>query len=716
MIKVYRLPQLNYVVESEENKKKIREKVVHFLNKLPYGAEFSLVMRKKLVNNGLAYEHQIYFCTENELVVWYVEAEGFASLFRQSILSSFEVPSGSNIANVFHKKIGVTYCDRIVCDKWKNTDDRSVRISDDFLRYINGYMTEKDIVVLNFKGLERKEALMFAKRNAANVGSIGFYRSRLSQFNSLDEVHKLQDNAVALRHAVAAEGEKLYRIKLEVCVMGDSPEMAVDRSKSIFDDLCAEYNRVPFYRPAKQNKLTKAADKVGTFVNNMRDKVTTGICDKSIYENFIPFIMAECNEKNGFNYGENQVTKTPIRYNRRHSNLPHVFVFGIHGSGKSSVNAAEMAEIIKNTDDDIVAVNDWGDYRTLHNLGMQTVDPFGMGEDNPYGINVMDVVACESESDLVYESCDKAVAIMEELCNRDLKTNEIYVVRRATEDIMQPFIHKLIEEGRNYDPESNPTFMDVLNKLKEMCKDKSNIALAEAIRSTIEKKRTPENSQLGEKIEAVLKGGIYSYDCQDMLSYFDKFSVYLDRVFGCKTNIPDSRAITLLWERNVPTKMQRTCYAVCINYVWNRIRLNRTNYIKKHTDKRLWTYFDDADFIFSDRSSKYMQESLMHFVKRCRPYGGIVTLSAFSFCDVLRSEAGRAVIGNVGSFRFLSLASNCRYKLKETYGFSNDMLEYTNDKPAGSGIFYNCRNCIPFFMPKSAFADLDYNCFSQYKP
>lgn len=704
MIKVYKLPQLNYVVESEENRKKIREKVVHFLNILPYGAEFSLIMRKKLVNNGLAYEHQIYFCTENELVVQYAEAEGFVSLFRRNVSPSFEVPSGSDIASVFHKKIGVTYCDRIVCNKWKNTDDRSVRISDDFLRYINGYMTEKDIVVLNFKGLERKEALMFAKRNVTNVGSIGCYRSRLLQFNSLDEVHKLRDNAAALRHAVAAEREKLYRIRLEVCVMGDSPEMAVNRSKSILDDLCETYNRVPFYRPAKQNRLTKAADKVGTFVNNMRDKITTGICDKSIYENFIPFIMAECNDKNGFNYGENQVTKAPIRYNRRHSNLPHAFLFGVAGSGKSCINAAEMAEVIKNTDDDIIAVNNWGDYRTLHKLGMQIVE-FGKEK---YHINVMDVVACESKSDLVYESCDKATAIMEELCNRDLKIDETYAVRRATETVMQPFIHKLIEEGRNYDPENNPTFMDVLNKLKEMCKDKSNIALAEAVRSTIEKKKTPENSRLGEKIEAVLKDGIYSYDCQDMLSALDKYGDWLDRIFGHKTDIPDSKAITLVWEYGIPTKMQRACYAACINYVWNRIRLNRMNYIKKHTDKRLWAYFDDVDFIFS-RCSKYIQESLMHLVKRCRPYGGIVTLSAFSFCDVLKTETGQAVISNVGSFRFLSLAPNCRYKLKELFNFSDDMLTFVTDQFAGSGIFYNNRDPIPFRMPKSAFANLDFN-------
>ena len=700
MIKFYRLPQLNYVVESEENRKKIREKVVHFLNKLPYGAEFSLVMKKKPIGDNDC-EHQIYFCTENELVVQYAEAEGFVSLFRREVPVSFEVPSGSDIANVFHKKIGVTYCDRIVCDKWKNTDDRSVRISDDFLRYINDYMTEKDIVVLNFKGLERKEAVMFTKRNVMNVGSIGFFRSRLSQFNSLDELHKVQDNAVALRYAVTVEGEKLYHIKLEVCVMDDSPETAISRSKDILKEFCEAYNRVPFYRPAKQNRLTKAADKVVTFINNMKDKVTTGICDKSIYENFIPFIMAECNEKNGFNYGKNQVTKAPIRYDRRHSNLPHAFLFGVSGSDNSCINAAEMAEVIKNTDDDIIAVNGWGDYRTLHNLGMQIVE-FGKEK---YHINAMDVVACENESDLVCELCDKAIAIMEELCNRDLKVGEINVVHHATEDVIQPFIHKLIEEGRNYDPENNPTFMDILNKLREHCEDKSNIALTEAVRSTIEKKKTPENSRLGEKIEAVLN----SYDCQDMLACLDKYGDWLNRIFGHKTDIPDSRAITLVWECGVSTKMQRACYAACINYVWNRIRLNRMNCEKNHVDKCLWSYFDDADFIFNDKSSKYLQESFMHIIKRCRPYGGIVTLSAFSVCDVLKTEAGQAAISNVGSFRFLSLASNCRYKLKELFDFSDNMLTFVTDQFAGSGIFYNNRDPIPFRMPKSAFADLDFD-------
>lgn len=710
MIKVYRLPQLNYVVESEEIRKKIREKVVHFLNNLPYGVEFSLIIKKKLVNNGLAYEFQVYFCTENELVVQYAETEGFASLFRRSVQPSFEVPSGSDIANVFHKKIGVTYCDRIVCDKWKNTDDISVRIDDAFLRTIQGYLIDKDIVILNFKGLERKEALMFAKRNAVNVKSIAFSRSRLihSGIKTDDDFYKMQNDAVSLRHAVAAEWDKLYRVRLEVCVMGDTPETAISRSKDILEDLCTAYNRVPFYRPAKQNRLTKAADKVGTFINNMRNTETTGICDKSIYENFIPFIMAERSDKNGFNYGENQVTKVPIRYDRRLSPLPHAFLFGISGSGKSSVNAAEMAEVIKKTDDNIIAVNDFGDYRTLHNLGMKNIE-LGKGK---YHINAMDVVindhGLEDERELVCEFCDKAIAIMEGLCNHELKVNEINAVYHAAETVMQPFIHKLIEEGNDYDPENNPTFMDVLNKLKEMCKDKSNITLAEAVRSTIEKKRTPENSRLEEKIEAVLKNGIYSYDCQDMLSTLDKYGNWFDCLFGHRTDIPDSRAITLVWEYGIPTKMQRACYAACINYVWNRIRLNRMNCEKNHIDKRLWAYFDDADFVFN-KCDKYVCESLMHLVKRCRPYGGIVTLSAFSFCDVLRTETGQAVISNVGSFRFLSLAPNCRYELKELFGFSDEILEYVTDQPARSGIFYNNRDPIPFRMPKSAFADLDFN-------
>ena len=710
MIKIYRLPQLNYAVESEEKRKEIRDKFSYFLNKmLPYGAEFSLVMKKKLVNNGLAYEFQVYFCTENEFVVQYIEAEGFASLFRRSVQPSFEVPSGSDIANVFHKKIGVTYCDRIVCDKWKNTDDISVRIDDAFLRTIQGYLIDKDIVVLNFKGLERKEAVMFAKRNAVNVKSIAFSRSRLihSGIRTDDDFYKMQNDAVSLRHAVTAEWDKLYRVRLEVCVMGDTPEIATDRSKSILEDFCTAYNRVPFYRPARENKFTKAVDKVGTFINNMRNTKTTGICDKSIYENFIPFIMTECSDKNGFNYGENQVTKVPIRYDRRLSHFPHAFLFGISGSGKSSVNTAEMAEIIKNTDDDIIAVNDFGDYRTLHNLGMKNIE-LGKGK---YHINAMDVVindyGLEDERELVCESCDKTIAIMEGLCNHELKVNEINAVYHAAETVMQPFIHKLIEEGKSYDPENNPTFMDVLNKLKEMCKDKSDIALAEAVRSTIEKKRTPENSRLGEKIEAVLKNGIYSYDCQDMLSALDKYGDF-ESLFGHKTDIPDSRAITLIWEKSVPTKMQKVCYAACINYIWNRIRLNRMNREKNHIDKRIWAYFDDTDVVFN-KCDKYVRENLMHLVKRCRPYGGIVTLSAFSFCDVLKTEAGQAVINNVGSFRFLSLAPNCRYKLKELYGFSDDMLEYVTDQFAGSGIFYNNRDPIPFRMPKSAFADLNFN-------
>lgn len=93
----------------------------------------------------------------------------------------------------------------------------------------------------------------------------------------------------------------------------------------------------------------------------------------------------------------------------------------------------------------------------------------------------------------------------------------------------------------------------------------------------------------------------------------------------------------------------------------------------------------------------------MHLVKRSRPYGGIVTLSAFSFYDMLSTEEGRTVISNVGLFRFLSLAPNCRYKLKELFDFSDETLAYVTDQSAGRGIFYNNNKLIPFCMPKSAY-------------
>lgn len=74
----------------------------------------------------------------------------------------------------------------------------------------------------------------------------------------------------------------------------------------------------------------------------------------------------------------------------------------------------------------------------------------------------------------------------------------------------------------------------------------------------------------------------------------------------------------------------------------------------------------------------------------------ICTTVVQSLSELMKTEQGQAIFNNSGFMVFLSQSVLDRMLMKDALNVSDEMLNFTNDPPIGSGIFYNCRKTIPF--------------------
>lgn len=355
--------------------------------------------------------------------------------------------------------------------------------------------------------------------------------------------------------------------------------------------------------------------------------------------------------KTEFYYGMSSFSSEPIHFDRRKNKLPNGMVFGQAGAGKTFMAKNEICQVIGKTADPIIIIDEGGEYSNL----ATEVNPFD--EKSEYHINPLDVYIgnntfCNREEIIPYYV---TLAMFEEIIGRPLNAYESNVVERSCNAVFEPFTEHLKEhlrtDGKHCDYASNPTLKDVADAAPEL----------------------------------------------RLIEKFNSVYMYIDRYFSYKTNMPDDRAIQLAWRKvPLPHKITKAAYTACLHYVWNRLVQHHDNMSNAKEYEHLWVYLENADVAFHS-VTKGLTNSLMNLYCRSnRQYGGIVTLIAQDYTDILNSEQGRACINNTEFLRFLNINQNNRENIRKMYGLSDDMLESIYDVSYGYGLLCINSNWISF--------------------
>ena len=364
---------------------------------------------------------------------------------------------------------------------------------------------------------------------------------------------------------------------------------------------------------------------------------------------FLPFSVKELWQEDGLYYGLNGVSKQMILYNRTHAINGNGCIFGVPGSGKSFSAKREIVNVLLRTDDEVFVIDPENEYGGLAKLFYGSsirvapgsgvhINPMDMGLD--YSAEGDDPIT--QKADFIASICEAATG-----SRYPLTPIQKSVIDRCVKNVYRDYIEMLRAEGKTQDLEAVPTLMDLYKE--------------------IELQPEPEAHNLALALEKFVKGTQNSFAFRTNVSINNRFTIY---------NIKD-----------IGTGMKAIGLQVCLDNIWNRMI---ENYKK---GKRTWIYCDEFHLLTqTETSARYTQQ----IWRRARKWNGIPTGITQQVEDMMKTEEGRAIVGNSEFVMMLSMNAYGRAQMQQMYNLTDTEMEYITSSGSGHGLIYNGTDIIPF--------------------
>lgn len=364
---------------------------------------------------------------------------------------------------------------------------------------------------------------------------------------------------------------------------------------------------------------------------------------------FLPFGVKELWQDNGMYYGLNGVSKQLILYNRQSAINGNGCIFGSPGAGKSFAAKREIVNVLLRTDDDVFVIDPENEYGGLAKLfygssiriapGTEVhINPMDMGLD--YAAVGDDPIV--TKADFIASICEAAAG-----SRYPLTPIQRSVIDRCVKNVYKDYLDTLRAEGKNEDLSIVPTLMDFYRE--------------------IELQPEPEAHNLALTLEKFVKGTQNSFAFRTNVNISNRFTVY---------NIKD-----------IGVGMKAIGLQICLDNIWNKMIEN----YKKGKYTRL--YCDEFHLLTqTETSAKYTQQ----IWRRARKWNGIPTGITQQVEDLMKTEDGRAIIGNSEFVMMLSMNAYGRAQMQKMYNLTDSEMEYITSSGSGHGLIYNGTDIIPF--------------------
>lgn len=365
---------------------------------------------------------------------------------------------------------------------------------------------------------------------------------------------------------------------------------------------------------------------------------------------FLPFAVKELWQDDGMYYGLNGVSRQMILYNRTSAVNGNGCIFGVPGSGKSFSAKREIVNILLHTDDDVFVIDPENEYAPLAKLFFGSSIRIAPG--SGVHINPMDMgldYASEDGGDPVTLKADFIASFCEAAAGSRYPLTPIQrsVIDRCVKNVCKQYIDTLMAEGKREDLTIAPTLVDFYNE--------------------IEMQPEPEAHNLALALERFVKGTQNSFAFRTNVEINNRFTVY---------NIKD-----------IGDGMKAIGLQVCLDNIWNKMI---SNYKK---GKRTWLYCDEFHLLAqTEVSAKYTQQ----IWRRARKWNGIPTGITQQVEDMMKTEEGRAIVGNSEFVMMLSMNAYGRAQMQQMYNLTDAEMEYITSAGSGHGLIYNGTDIIPF--------------------
>ena len=365
---------------------------------------------------------------------------------------------------------------------------------------------------------------------------------------------------------------------------------------------------------------------------------------------FLPFSVKELWQDDGMYYGLNGISKQMILYNRTHAKNGNGCIFGVPGSGKSFSAKREIVNVLLNTDDEVFVIDPENEYAGLAKMFYGSSIRIAPG--SGVHINPMDMsldYSPEDGDDPIVMKSDFIASICEAATGTRYPLTPIQksVIDRCVKNVYKDYLDTLRAEGKSKDEAIVPTLFDLYKE--------------------IDMQPEPEAHNLALALEKFVKGTQNSFAFRTNVNVNNRFTIY---------NIKD-----------IGEGMKAIGLQVCLDNIWNKMI---DNYKK---GKRTWLYCDEFHLLAqTEVSAKYTQQ----IWRRARKWNGIPTGITQQVEDMMKTEDGRAIIGNSEFVMMLSMNAYGRAQMQQMYNLTDAEMEFITSSGSGHGLIYNGTDIIPF--------------------
>ena len=398
------------------------------------------------------------------------------------------------------------------------------------------------------------------------------------------------------------------------------------------------------------NGLMTTLPTASRYVNTMRPLFTTSLSA------FIPFNVQEINDKEGFFYGINQVSKNNIIANRKLLKNGNGYIFGVPGSGKSQDAKFEIGQVVAYTEDDIIIIDPMGEYKEMvENWGGDYI-VFTQDSNNKNYMNPLHVPndGVPDENMFISEKAEFLYALCEQAIKPDILTNRhINVIDRCTKEIYEEYFEK--SQTNSID---SPTILTLREKF----------------------------------IEYGEQGDKYAKEMADQLESFTTGTL---NIFAHQETINSNNRLMAYDLSSLGKKMKAMAMLVSIENIKSRLRKNKAKKVAT------WVYLDEIHELWKDEYSVIALETLWREVRKL---GGLCTGITQNILDGLANDSTKSMISNSEFTMLLEQGKIDKENLFDVFEISDAQLDLVNGVPSGTGLVRFGERLIPFdnVMPKNS--------------
>ncbi len=386
---------------------------------------------------------------------------------------------------------------------------------------------------------------------------------------------------------------------------------------------------------------------------------------------FMPFNNQELNQKDGYYYGLNQISRNLVVVNRLEMKTPSGFVLGTSGSGKSFATKREILNVLlHDADTDILIIdpeNEYGDFSrafdgTVLKISADSnvhINPLDMTEN--YGLDDDDdddIPMKTKKEKALKKKSDYIMSIVERMVGNNTNA-EVSGISPIQKTIVDRCLRRCYEQflDHDFDPAYTPTLIDLQHELDK-------------------EKDSPEGKEVAEGMEYYTKGSM--------------------NLFAHRTNINVENRLIVFNVRDLGDQLRQIALTIVFDFIWNRMVSN------KNRGVRTYCYCDEIHVMFQ---SFYSANFLKQLYKRGRKYGLCITGVTQNVEDLLKSEQARGMIGNSDFIMMLNQNSEDLRLLSKMLNISEAQMGFVTNADAGSGLLFAEKTIVPFMdrFPNSSY-------------